>query len=143
MRIIYILILLITINFASSKKNIRADVIAVYINGQNFSVTLRSDETGCNQYANWWEVLDKDGKLIYRRILFHSHTNEQPFTRSGGPVKILKNEKIYIRAHMNTTGYSGDVFMGNPKGGFKKITNPPIFPKSIETQDPQPGKCWF
>ena len=109
----------------------------------NFSATIKSDETGCAQYANWWEVLNKNGKLIYRRILFHSHPEEQPFTRSGGPVRILKNEKVYIRARMNTVGYRGSVFIGNLTNGFKKIKNPPIFSKNIEKQNPQPGKCWF
>jgi hypothetical protein len=143
MNILYILILLTTISFANSIKKIKADIIAVAINGQNFSITLKSDETGCAEYANWWEILNKNGKLLYRRILFHSHPNEQPFTRDGGPIQIFKNEKVYIRAHMNNVGYSGNVFFGSPKDGFKEIINPPIFSKSIEAQSPQPGKCWF
>jgi len=138
-----VLIILLTIIPANAKQSAKADVIAVLASNMNFLVTIKSDETGCAQYANWWEVLDKNGKLIYRRILFHSHPNEQPFTRSGGPVRILKNEKVYIRVHMNNTGYGGSVFAGSPKNGFKKIKNPPIFSKSIEKQSPQPRKCWF
>ena len=54
-----------------------ANVIAVDAKGSNgnynFYVTLSSDETGCEQYANWWEILDENGSLLYRRILIHSH----------------------------------------------------------------------
>ena len=66
-----------------------------------FSVTVESPDTGCAQYADWWEVLRPDGSLVYRRVLLHSHVDEQPFTRSGGPVNIASNEDIYIRVHMN------------------------------------------
>ncbi|MCB0054175.1 MAG: hypothetical protein KDE24_32035, partial [Caldilinea sp.] len=67
-----------------------ADVFGVTVRGDDgayqFSVEIASPDTGCNQYADWWEVLDSDGNLLYRRILTHSHVDEQPFIRSGGPV---------------------------------------------------------
>ncbi len=137
------LLIFILLDFTYSAKNIRADVTDVRVNKNNFSVTIKSDETGCKQYANWWEVLDKSGNLIYRRVLFHSHSNEQPFTRSGGPVKIAPNKIVYIRAHMNNVGYVGDIFKGSIQNGFAKDTNPPNFSNNIESLRPLPRRCWF
>lgn len=127
--------------------NPEANVIAVNTKGTensyHFSVTLESDETGCEQYANWWEVLSAKGNLLYRRILIHSHPNQQPFTRSGGYVKIDKEDIVYVRAHMNKLGYVGDVFKGSVKNGFEKINNLPDFNKSIEFQSPLPTGCLY
>ena len=124
-----------------------ADVIGVTVKETSstyrFSVTLQSDETGCAQYADWWEVLSAKGELLYRRILVHSHPDTQPFTRSGGSVNIASNETVYIRAHMNTVGYKGDVFSGSIDKGFKKVTKVPNFSKMLETQKPLPSGCAF
>ena len=87
-------------------------------NNYTFTVTLKSPDTGCDQYADWWEVIDLEGNLIYRRILAHSHVNEQPFTRSGGKVAISATTKVIIRAHMNNSGYLPQVLRGTITDGF-------------------------
>ncbi len=109
----------------------------------NFSVTLKSPDTGCDQYADWWEVLDKEGNLIYRRILAHSHVNEQPFTRSGGPVAIKENTFVYIRGHMNELGYGSLVFGGTIKDGFESIELPVEFATELAETEPLPTNCAF
>ncbi len=111
--------------------------------GYTFNVTIKSDETGCDQYADWWEILKADGTLVYRRILAHSHPNDQPFTRSGGPVKITQDEMLYIRAHMNKLGYVGDVYSGSVVEGFIKVETQTSFPDSVEKLDPLPEGCAF
>jgi len=108
-----------------------------------FRVTISSPDLGCNQYANWWEVIDLDGNLLYRRILGHSHVNEQPFTRSGGPVTILENTEVYVRAHMNTTGYGSTVFKGSVANGFSSDNLDAEFAKGLKEVAPLPSGCAF
>jgi len=127
--------------------NDTADVLVVKISGNpndyTFSVTLESPDTGCDQYANWWEVITPGGDLVYRRILGHSHVNEQPFTRSGGPVQISEDQEVIIRAHMNNTGYGGKAMRGSVAAGFKPVVLEKDFAGYLETEEPQPSGCAF
>ena len=124
-----------------------ANVISVSATGEpgsyTFSVGINSPDKGCDQYADWWEVVSSDEKLLYRRILAHSHIDEQPFVRSGGPVAIEADEEVWIRAHMNNSGYGGDTFKGSVKNGFSKAAAPEKFALALEKQDPLPGPCPF
>lgn len=128
-------------------KDKEAKVVSVKVEGQAqnyiFNVGISSPDTGCNQYANWWEVLNQEGKLLYRRILAHSHVNEQPFERSGGTVPINNSELVIIRAHMNNSGYGKTVFKGSVKDGFKQTQLEPNFAIEVKSQQPQPGECAF
>ena len=145
-KIILSILLLIGSSFGLYAQEIRADVIKVTVTGKSayrFNVTLESDETGCAQYADWWEVLDSKGKLLYRRILFHSHPNDQPFTRSGGAITLDPDAIVYVRGHMNKLGYVGDTFVGSIAKGFKKAEKVPDFSKSLESQKPLPDGCAF
>lgn len=110
-----------------------------------FSVTLKSPDTGCGQFADWWEVLTEDGELIYRRVLLHSHVSEQPFTRSGGAVNITAAQVVIVRAHMNTTGYGeGEVAMkGSVESGFQPLEIKKTFAAEVEKQAPLPTGCAF
>ena len=124
-----------------------AEVKAVATSGASgayqFSITLESPDLGCAQYANWWEVLDENGKLIYRRILGHSHVDEQPFTRSGGPVDIADDKVVIIRAHMNPDGYGWRAMKGSVKDGFVAGELACDFAKDVESQMPLPTGCAF
>ncbi|MFS4494835.1 hypothetical protein [Maribacter sp. 2308TA10-17] len=124
-----------------------AQVTNVSVSGTDdqytFSVTISSPDLGCNQYANWWEVIDLDGNLLYRRILGHSHVEEQPFTRSGGPVSISADTEVYIRAHMNTTSYGSRVFRGTVSSGFIPENLSIEFAKDLEEAEPLHTGCAF
>jgi hypothetical protein len=124
-----------------------ADVIAVDVTGEpqayQFSVEVRSPDTGCDQYADWWEVLREDGTLVYRRILAHSHGEEQPFVRSGGPVAIAPETVVVVRAHMHPGGYGGTAFKGSVAGGFTEAEIGADFAEGVEQSPPQPDGCAF
>ena len=69
--------------------------------GWRVSVTLRHADTGWKHYANLWVVETLGGKELGRRVLYHPHENEQPFTRSQ-TVKIPAGiSKVRIRAGDN------------------------------------------
>ena len=124
-----------------------ADVISVEVSGSDnsyqFSVSVLSPDTGCDQFADWWEVLSPDGQLLYRRVLLHSHVGEQPFIRSGGPVPILPDQTVLIRAHLNTSGYGGQAFRGSVAEGFSPFELAKDFAASLENQHPLPKGCDF
>ncbi|RLA14162.1 MAG: hypothetical protein DRQ59_03750 [Gammaproteobacteria bacterium] len=72
-----------------------------------FLVTLEHDDEGWDHYANQWDVVTMDGRLLKSRVLFHPHENEQPFTRSLSGVKIPAGTKsVKIRAKDSVHGYS-------------------------------------
>jgi len=134
-------------NDDSNSEGELAAVTAVEIAGlpgdYTFSVTIESPDTGCNQYADWWEVITADGNLIYRRILAHSHVNEQPFARSGGPVKVAATQNILVRAHMNSSGYGERVLSGTVEQGLTLDVLDSEFSAELEAVAPLPVSCDF
>jgi hypothetical protein len=124
-----------------------ADVIQVEATGSSgtylFRVTVRSPDTGCDQYADWWEVITPAGELVYRRVLEHSHPKEQPFARSGGPVKVSDEQVVIVRAHMNRAGYGGVAVRGSALTGFQPTALAPDFARSLAREAPLPQGCAF
>ena len=124
-----------------------ADVLSVQFTGNpgayQFAVEISSPDTGCEQYADWWEVFNEGGELLYRRILLHSHVTEQPFTRSGGPVDIDADTVVYVRAHMNMTGYGGALMKGSARDGFEPVEVEAGFGSGLERVPPLPEDCAF
>ncbi|MEM9068073.1 MAG: hypothetical protein AAGE52_06180 [Myxococcota bacterium] len=136
-----------TVTDAATGTDPTADIEAVRASGSagaySFSVTIRSDETGCDLYANWWEVVRPDGTLVYRRILGHSHVDEQPFTRSGGPVPIEEGDEVIVRAHLHPHGYRGEVLRGSVATGFATWDAPDDFALGLASEAPLPDGCAF
>lgn len=122
-----------------------ADVTAVAASGVPsqtvFNVTVASPDTGCEQYADWWEVVDEvTGALVTRRTLGHSHVGEQPFTRSGDAVDVGDTQRLVVRAHMNGAGFGGIEFRGSIATGFAAATE--SF-ESPAASSPAPPACAF
>jgi hypothetical protein len=91
-----------------------ADVIDVKVRSAggaayDFDVTIRSNDTGWNHYADAFEVLAPDGTLLGQRVLLHPHVEEQPFTRDLHGVEIPPGiDQVTIRARHEPKGYDGE-----------------------------------
>ena len=64
-----------------------ADVIEVAVSAAgedryDFGVTVRHADEGWDHYADGWDVVGPDGKVLATRKLWHPHVGEQPFTRA-------------------------------------------------------------
>lgn len=88
-----------------------ADVTAVAVRSgstYSFNVTVRHADEGWDHYANRWEVLSLDGKVLATRELAHPHVSEQPFTRSLSGVKLPAGTKeVRLRANDKVHGVGG------------------------------------
>lgn len=74
----------------------------------DFDVTVRSNDRGWDYFADAFEVLTADGRLLGRRVLLHPHENEQPFTRELYGVRIPDGvDRVVIRARHKPKGYAG------------------------------------
>jgi len=124
-----------------------ANVIQVSASGSagayTFSLRIESPDLGCEQYADWWEVLTEEGRLLYRRVLTHSHVTEQPFTRTGSPVPIDPDEIVWVRAHMHPSGFGGTAWKGSVRGGFQPAVLSGAFAAGVAVVDPLPQGCAF
>ncbi|MFP4642775.1 MAG: hypothetical protein ACLFM0_00315 [Spirochaetales bacterium] len=80
-----------------------------------FDVTIESEETGWDKYADGWNVVLPDGTVAraddtdeFTRELLHPHENEQPFTRSRRNVPIPSDvSQVTVRAHDSAEGWGG------------------------------------
>ena len=74
----------------------------------SFDVTVASDETGWDKYADRWQVLALDGTVLGTRELAHPHVEEQPFTRSLSGVVVPPGiREVRVRAHDSVEGWGG------------------------------------
>jgi len=93
--------------------------------GWYVSVTLKHNDTGWDHYADQWRLVDESGKVFAKRILFHPHEDEQPFTRSLTDVRIPEGVKVFfVEAHDKVHGWSPQrvrVDMGRPQGDRYQI----------------------
>lgn len=92
-----------------------ADVVDVKVRrnssgAYDFDVTVKSVDKGWNHYADAFEVLGPDGTVLGRRILYHPHETEQPFTRDLYGVRIPAGiTHVTVRARHKPKGYDGKV----------------------------------
>jgi hypothetical protein len=92
-----------------------ADVVAAKVDHRSgriydFDVTVRSNDSGWDRYADRIEILGPDGKVLGIRVLEHPHEQEQPFTRDVSGVEIPRGiDEVTIRARFKPVGFDGAV----------------------------------
>ena len=70
------------------------------------SVTMTHKDEGWSHYADAWDALDENGKVLATRVLYHPLVDEQPFTRSLARVVVpIGVRKITVRARDTVHGY--------------------------------------
>jgi len=127
-QIITAAIYLLVVLTASSVKAGEADVLDVEVNKATngtytFNVTIFHADEGWGHYADAFEIISPDGKVVGQRVLAHPHVNEQPFTRSLGHVVISEKWSfVTVRARDKVHGQGGKV-MQVPLNG--RELNPP------------------
>ncbi len=105
--------LAVTLTAACPLSAAPADVVGVAVTRAAdgtyaFDVTVRSDETGWDKYADRWQVLAPDGTVLATRELAHPHVEEQPFTRSVDGVAVpAALRTVRVRAHDSVEGWGG------------------------------------
>jgi hypothetical protein len=83
---------------------ITADAVGSF----TFAVTVESDDTGWDKYADAWEVRSPAGLVLGERVLAHPHETEQPFTRSLSGVAIPRDiTEVTVAAHDLVLGFCG------------------------------------
>ena len=75
-----------------------------------FDVTIQHGDTGWEDYADGWRVLDAQGNQLGYRKLAHPHVEEQPFTRSLSGVRIPEGTtEVGIQASDSVGGWSSAI----------------------------------
>ncbi len=106
-----ILIGMLAPGFVSAGQVEIVNVEVVCSSSCTFSVTLIHGDEGWDHYANQWDVMTMDGRLLKSRVLIHPHVDEQPFTRSLPGVKIpAGTTRVKIRAKDLKHGYSSEEY---------------------------------
>jgi hypothetical protein len=89
------------------------------------NVTLKHDDAGWDHYADNWQIVDGEGKILGDRVLYHPHVDEQPFTRSLSHVNIPSHvEVVYVTAHDKVHGWTPNrlkVDLGHAKNNYLNV----------------------
>jgi len=91
----------------------QTDVLSVIVDCDpsrkcSFNVTVSHADAGWEHYADHFRVLGPEGKELGRRVLYHPHVTEQPFTRSLEGVLIpAEIGEVTVEAHDSVHEYGG------------------------------------
>ncbi len=112
-RILLAVVISVVMGSIVSARAGEADVVGVVVTPDwsdtwRFEVTIAHADTGWDHYADKWEVVGPDGKVLGTRVIVHPNEAEQPLTRSLGGVFIPSDvTEVTLRAHDNVHKYGG------------------------------------
>lgn len=109
-----VLVLATTASFsARAAPGGEADVVAAQLERSGdatfrLDVTVRHADEGWDHYADNFDVVAPDGRVLGTRTLLHPHVDEQPFTRSLTGLEIPDGiDEVVVRAHDSVHGNGG------------------------------------
>jgi hypothetical protein len=77
--------------------------------------TVGHVDTSWDHYADRWEVIGPDGRVLGTRILHHPHIGERHFLRNLRGVNIPDGVKnVIVRVHDKTHGYGREKLLFLP-----------------------------
>jgi hypothetical protein len=107
-----LVLLVLVLGAAGASRAGPADVVAATADCSastcTFTATVRHADQGWSHYADAWEVVAPDGRILGTRVLQHPHVEEQPVTRDLRDVAVPADVgSVRIRAHDSVHGYGG------------------------------------
>ncbi|CEL99265.1 unnamed protein product [Vitrella brassicaformis CCMP3155] len=110
--------------------------------GYVLKVRYTSTDKDCTQYMNWYELLDEEGRLLFKRHMTHPHTKFPIWRETLLPVDgVYDDTTVIVRGHMYPNGYSGKAIKGSIKDGFQPIDLPSDYAREAETGGPEAPEC--
>ncbi len=105
---IFVTVAIAVTAFAGEADITQVEVIRTGPDVYRFSVSVLHKDEGWDHYADRWELLAPDGRILATRTLYHPHVDEQPFTRSLNSVKIPADiAQVEVRAHCSVHANGG------------------------------------
>jgi hypothetical protein len=87
--------------FAGEADVIKATIKKNADGSYRVEATIKSKDRGWAYFADKFDVVTRDRRVLGTRVLAHPHDDEQPFTRELDGVKIPTEVKeVIVRAHM-------------------------------------------
>jgi len=93
--------------FAAKADVVKVEVVEERGDQWTFVVTVRHADEDPDHWADWWIVRTPDGRELGRRVLLHSHVDEQPFTRDERIHLPRTVTVVVVEAHDKVHGYGG------------------------------------
>jgi hypothetical protein len=95
--------------FAGKADVMNVEVVEERGDQWTFVVTVRHDDKDPDHWADWWIVRTPRGQELGRRVLLHSHADEQPFTRDARIHLPRDVAVVIVEAHDKVHGYGGKI----------------------------------